>query len=343
MGTRIAGVGSCLPSHVVTNHDIEARTTYDPAEHRGLSLDDWARAHHGGQLRHVAAPGQATSDLATGAARAALDDAGLTAADVDLIVLATFTGDHRLPQAAGQVQRNLGSRAKFLQVDSACTGFIDGLLVAHSLLETGAYRRALVLAADVTSMLNDPDDWLQQTVFGDGAGGVVLERDGRGCRTLFISTGSDGDLGEYVFVPGGGSRRPVSAEVLRAGLHHWRFRFAEITAWACDRMVLATREVVARAGIKLDEVALIVPHQASKRIIDDYAAAIDYPRERILTTYPELGNVSGASIPVSLDMALRRGCIHPGDWLVMPAVGAGMAWGAAAYRWAGGTGPTGTA
>ena len=333
MGTRIVGIGSCLPPRVLTNQEIEARTGYDPAEHGGQSLDQWARAHHGGHVRHVVEPGQATSDLATEAARQALESAGASAGDVDLIVLATFTGDHRLPQAAGQLQRNLCSRAKFLQVDSACTGFIDALLVAQSLLETRRYRRALVIAADVTSMLNDPLDWLQQTVFGDGAGGVVLEWDEDPCHTLHFSTGSDGHLGEYVFVPGGGSRRPASPELLKAGQQYWRFRFREITSWASYRMVLATHDVLARAGIRLEDVALIVPHQASKRIIDEYASAIDFPRERIVTTYPELGNVSGASIPITLAMTVRQGCVRSGDWLVMPAVGAGMAWGAAALRW----------
>jgi len=336
MGTRIVGTGSSLPPRVLTNHEIEARSGYDRAGHRGLSLDEWARSHHGGRLRHVAEPGRATSDLATEAAGRALSDAGRTAAEIDLIVLSTFTGDHRLPQAAGQVQRNLGSVAKFIQVDSACTGFIDALLVAQSLLETRRYRLALVLAADVTSMLSDPRDWLAQSVFGDAAGGVVLAWDDDPARTVHLSTGSDGDLGDYVLVPAGGSREPLSVEALRAGRHHWRFRFSEITAWATDRMLLATHDVLATAGIGLADIALIVPHQASLRIIEGYAAALDYPRERILTTFCELGNVSGASIPLSLDLARRAGCVRDGDWLLMPAVGAGMAWGAAAYRWTAG-------
>jgi 3-oxoacyl-[acyl-carrier-protein] synthase III len=334
MGIRIAGTGSYLPARMVTNDEIEQRAGYDRERRRGLSLDEWARSHHGGRRRHVAAPGEATSDLATRAAERALDDAGVPIDAIDLIVLATFTGDHRLPQAAGRVQDNLGSRAKFLQVDSACTGFLDALLVTQSLVESGRYERALVVAADVTSMLNDPADWLPQTVFGDGAGAAVVERDRReGGGALVFSTGSDGDIGEYVFVPGGGSRTPASREVVDQGMHYWRFRFSEITPWAIERMVFATHDVLRRAGIGLDDVALIVPHQASQRIVDGYTAAIGCSSDRVLVTYPELGNVSGASIPITLDIARRRGCVHPGDWLLMPAVGAGMAWSAAAYRW----------
>jgi 3-oxoacyl-[acyl-carrier-protein] synthase III len=343
MGVLIVGTGHHLPAGVVTNDDVERRAAYRRAEHGGRSLDEWARAHHGGHTRRVAGEGEATSDLASEAARRALEAAGVPASELELIVLSTFTGDHRLPQAAGLVQHNLGTRAKFIQVDSACTGFVDGLLVAHSVMETQRHRTALVVSADVTSMLNDPGDWLPQTVFGDGAGAAVLERrDGETAHGIMsYSTGSDGDLGEYVFVPGGGSRRPVSGDVLSAGLQYWRFRFAEITRWAVDRMVLATREALTRAGIGLQDVSLIIPHQASLRILDEYAAAIEFPRDRVVITYPELGNVSGASIPISLDRALREGRISGGDWLLMPAVGAGMAWGALVYRWKAAAGAAG--
>lgn len=334
MGVLIVGVGSQLPERVLTNAEVEAGGDYEPGKHGGSSLDEWSRRHHGARTRHVARPGEATSDLATGAAQRALRQAGLAPRDLDLIVLATFTGDHRLPQAAGQVQSNLGGGAKFIQIDSACTGFIDGLMVAQALMEFHRYRRTLLVAADITSMLNHPRDWLQQTVFGDGAGAVILERtedDGYGLRSF--STGSDGDIGHYVCVPGGGSRRPISRRVVEEDLQYWKFDFQRITPWAIDRMVFATHEALRRAGIRLEEVALIVPHQASVRILDGYVNAIGYPRERVVVTYPELGNVSGASIPIALEIALRQGRLSTGDWLLMPAVGAGMAWGAAAYRW----------
>jgi 3-oxoacyl-[acyl-carrier-protein] synthase III len=333
MGTVIVGTGSYLPERVVSNDDIETWSGYDRAA-KGVSLDVWARQRHGGRSRRWVAKGQATSDLATEAARRALADARVDAEDVDLILLSTFTGDHRLPTTAGQVQANLKSKAKFLQLDTACTGFIDAALVGTGLLNTAAYHTCLVIAADILSMLHDPRDFLPQTVFGDGAGAVVLRTtpdDGYGFRSF--STGSDGDRGDYVFVPGGGSRAPLQVESLQRGEQYWRFRFSDIHPWALDRMVRSTHDALQRAGITLDQVAWIVPHQASERILREFAERMGVPESRMVITYPDHGNLSGASIPVALDVARRRGLFHDGDWLVFAAVGAGMAWGTAAYRW----------
>lgn len=334
MGARIIGTAGYLPKRIVTNDAIEQETIFNRAERCGRSLDEWARFYHGGVTRHAAEPGQSTAELATEAAKLALLDAGVDVGSIDLIVLTTFTGDYRLPQTAGVLQAKLGSRAKFVQIDSACTGFIDGLMVANGLMRTQGYKRALVASADVTSMLNPPGDFLTRTVFGDGAGAIVLddsEDENYGIRSF--SCGSDGDLGEYVFAPGGGSKFPMSHATVDQGLQYWKFEFSAIAKWAVDRMVLATREVLDRARLSLDQIDLIIPHQASMKIIEQFAAAVNYPVDRIVTTYPRFGNISGASIPVALDHARRGGQLRDGDWLLMPAVGAGMAWGAVAYRW----------
>jgi 3-oxoacyl-[acyl-carrier-protein] synthase-3 len=335
MGVRIVGTGGYLPTRVLTNDAIERETAFDRVERGGRSLDEWARFHHGGITRHVVEPGQPTSELATEAAKRALCNADVSIETIDIILLATFTGDYRLPQAAACLQANLGSRARFIQIDAACSGFIDGLQVAHALMKTEGYRRALVVSADVTSMLNRPGEFLPRTVFGDGAGAVVLELSADneyGIRSF--SCGSDGELGKYVYAPGGGSRFPTSHETVEQGLQYWQFDFSAIAKWGVDRMVLATRQVLERVGISLDEVDLIIPHQASRKILERFAATVDYPMERIVMTYPSLGNISGASIPVALDLANRERRLKNGDWLLMPAVGAGMAWGAVAYRWA---------
>jgi len=334
MGVRIIGTGGYLPAHVLTNDAIESETTYDRDQRGGQSLDQWAQCHHGGITRHVAERGQPTSELATEAAKRAVVSAGVAIDTIDIIVLATFTGDHRLPQAAGRLQANLGSKAKFIQIDAACTGFIDGLQVSQGLMKTQGYRRAIVVSADVTSMLNRPGEFLPRTVFGDGAGAVVLdlgEDDEYGIHSF--SGGSDGELGRYVYIPGGGSRFPTSRETVEQGLQYWQFDFPAIAKWGVDRMVLATRQVLERVGITLDEVNLIIPHQASRKIIEQFAATIGYPMERVVMTYPRFGNISGASIPVALDLVHRERRLKNGDWLLMPAVGAGMAWGAVAYRW----------
>ena len=331
MSNIIAGIGTYLPERVVTNDDLEAmELDYDRAR-TGVSLDEWARSRHGAVSRHWAHAGECTSDMATVAARRALDDAGLDPRDVDVIVMATITNDCRLPQSAMTVQANLGSKAKVIQLDSACTGFVDSLLVASGLLDAHGYETALVVGADTLTRLCDPGKFMPFTVFGDGAGGVLLRRrkpdDGYGVRSFV--TGSDGHLGHYVSVPGGAGKIPFSQEVLDQGLHYWQLMFPEIRVWAIDRAASCTLEAVTRAGLTLEDIAWVVPHQASLNILEAVAQRLGLSMGKFVMTYPHTGNLSAASIPV----ALEQGKFRDGDWLVMPAVGAGMAWGAVTYRW----------
>ncbi len=332
-GIKIIGTGSALPAYRRSNDEVEAISDYDRAERGGLSLDEWAQKYHGGRTRYVATT-ESTADLATEAGRRALENAGMTPEELDLIVLATFTGDYRLPQAAGVVQDSLGIKAKFLQIDSACSGFVDGLIVACSMMNAFGYRNSVVIAADVLSMLCNPKDFITQTVFGDGAGAVVLRhcRDGEFGLHGF-STGSDGDLGKYVFVPGGGSRQPLCQEVLDRELHYWQFSFSEIHRWALPRFQEASEKALAQAGLAWSDISLVIPHQASSRLIEQLAETLCFPHTRIVDIYPDHGNLSGASIPVALDITSRGGGLQAGDWFLMPAVGAGMAWGAVVARW----------
>lgn len=332
----IVGIGSYLPERIVTNTDLEAMgLDYDRAKSGGISLDEWARSRHGAVSRHWAGPAEATSDMATVAAGRALDDAGLTPRDVDVIVMATITNDYRLPQSALMVQANLGSNAKVIQLDSACTGFVDCLLVASGLLEAHAYETALVVGADTLTRLCDPRKFMPLTIFGDGAGAVLLHRqhvdNGYGVRA-FVA-GSDGHLGKYVWVPGGAGKLPFSQEVLDQGLHYWRLLFSEITTWAVDRFAFCMLEAVTRTGLTLEEIDWVVPHQASFNILRDVAERLELSMAKFVVTYPRTGNLSAASIPIALDQARRDGMFKDGDWLVMPAVGAGMAWGAVTYQW----------
>lgn len=310
-------------------------TDYEPVRAGGISLDDWARRHHGGASRHWAQPGESTSDLATKAAQNAISDAELKVDDIDLILMSTITNDYRLPQAAGMLQANLGSKAKFIQLDSACTGFVDSLLVATGLMQTQGYKTVLLVTADVLTYFNDPKKFVPLTVFGDGAGAVVLRKkeddDFYGLRSF--STGSDGSIGNYICVPGGGSKKPFSQEVLDQRLHYWRFSFPQVNAWAVDKMVQCTSEAVAKAGLTLDDIKWFIPHQASAKIIMNAAKRLNISEDRFIINYPQVGNLSGASIPVALDEANHHNKFLDGDWLVMPAVGAGMAWAAATYRW----------
>lgn len=334
MNVGIVGIGGYLPEKVIDNHAVEVATGYSREEKGGRSLDEWVRRRHGGSTRHRALPGQATSDLATEAALEAVADAGIRVDDVDLIVMATVTSDHRMPPSAAYVQANLGSRAKFLQLDSACTGFMDSVQVATGLMKVFGYETALVVGADTTAFCIHPSDWLSATVFGDGAGAVVVRQvpDGWGFRSFV--TGSDGHLGHYVCIPGGGSRRPLSCEELANGSQYINLRFSDVHTWAVDRMVMASQRAMEAAGISLADVDWLVPHQASSTLIREAAARMGLPSEKVVLTYPLYGNTVASSLPLALRWARRQGKLEHGQWLVMTAVGAGMAWAAAAYRWA---------
>jgi 3-oxoacyl-[acyl-carrier-protein] synthase-3 len=328
-----AGCGAYLPGAPVDNDAVEAGSGY-PRAAKGRSLDQWALEHHGGRLRHWAAPGEATSDLALQAAHGALAHAGVPAEALDLIVLSTFTSDHRTPSSASRLHAALGCRAKFLQIDAACTGFIDALWIAAGLMRQHRLRHALVAAADVLSRLSDPRDWLSRSVFGDGAGAVVLaaaEGVDAGLREFYLQ--SDGSLGDLVLQPAGGSRMPHDTDSQRRGDQYWRLQFDRIKPWAVQRLAESCRCVTKMTGIAPADVAWWLPHQASASIVDALTQELQIDAERVLRSFAHTGNVSGASIPLLLDAGWRSGLFKPGDWIVMPAVGAGMAWGALTYRW----------
>lgn len=330
----IAGCGSYLPARRVTNDEVEQLSGFD-RKAKGRSLDDWARLHHGGEARFWADDDEATSDLALMAAGRALDDARMEPSDLDLIVLSTFTSDHPMPSTASRVQAGLRCQAKFLQIDAACSGFIDAMWVATSLMRQHGYRSALVVAGDILSRLSAPDAFLPRTVFGDGAGAVVLTwHDDDEVGTGHFSTGSEGDRADLVLVPAGGSRRPLNAQRLDEGEHYWQLQFGDIRSWALERLSHCTTDVIRRTGLQDCDIAWLVPHQASTTIIRDLAERLQFPMDRVVLTYPDTGNTSGASIPIALDHAKRAGRFRHGDWLVLTAVGAGMAWGAMTYRWA---------
>jgi 3-oxoacyl-[acyl-carrier-protein] synthase III len=329
----ILGMGVDLPSQVVTNEMVQAETGFDPADHRGRSLDDWARHHHGGVTRHRAAGGEATSDLASRAAGAALRSAGVDVQDVDLLVVATVTSDFRLPPSAAVVQEKLGLGGKFIQLDSACTGFMDAAECAAALLRAGGYRHALVAAADVTDPFLAPDDWLGRTVFGDGAGAALLGKvpDGYGFGP-FVS-GSDGSLGGLVRITAGGTRMPFRVGSDPGGEQYLQAQFGEVNSWGVPKLVEAAKEALSLAAIGTDDVDWVVAHQASSRMVLGAADQLGIPHERVVLTYPELGNTVGSSLPIALHEALQRGAMRQGDMLLLCAVGAGMAWSAATYRW----------
>jgi 3-oxoacyl-[acyl-carrier-protein] synthase-3 len=330
----IVGTGSYLPEQVVTNVDIEAMARDFDRERSGCSLDEWCRRQMGAVERRRVAPGEGTSDMATVASTRALEDAQMSATDVDIIVLATITSDHPVPPTAALVQRDLGTSARFLQLDSACTGFVDALMVADALLDRIGGRNALVVGTDAMSHYMDPQKFRAQTIFGAGAGAVVL-RSGRGdgYGVKAYSTGASGADGYMVAVPAGGTKKPITEEVIARREQYMDLALKVIPAFGVAKMVQATNEVLERAAVTATDIDWVVPHQASSNIVTATADALDLPIEKFILNFSHVGNTSAASIPIALDEANRQGCFRDGQRLVMPAVGAGMAWGAAYLVW----------
>jgi 3-oxoacyl-[acyl-carrier-protein] synthase III len=329
----ILGTGSYLPARIVTNDEIE-RLSRDFDPHRaGSTLDDWCRTRMGAVERRRVAPGEGSADMATQAAHAALDQAGIAPADLDLIVLATITNDYPVPPTAALVQRNLRTSARFIQLDSACTGFIDSLMLADALMGQMHFRTALVVGTDTMSHLMDSERFREQAIFGDGAGAAVVGRvddDSYGIKAF--STGSSGAEGHLVEVRAGGTKLPLTLGTIDDRLQYMRIA-SEIPTYGVQKMVQAITEVLDRAGVTMCDVDWIVPHQASMNILRSVACELDVPMERLVVEFEKVGNTSAGSIPLALDHANRAGCFRDGQKIVLPSVGAGMAWGAAYLVW----------
>jgi len=320
----IAGTGSYLPARVMTNEDFTKIVD---------TSDEWIRTRTGIRERRIAAPEEAASDLAAKAGARALEAAGLAATEVDLIIVATVTPDHLLPSTACLVQRALGAERAFcFDLEAACSGFIYGSEVARVFIESGRVRHALVIGAEKMSTIVDWTDRQTCVLFGDGAGAVLWSRadDGRGL--LATAMGCDGRLADLLVVPAGGSRKPASAETVAAREHSIRMSGREVFRHAVVNMSQAAREAIERAGCTLDAIDWVIPHQANQRIIEAIAERLGLPMERFYLNLERTGNMSGASIPVALDEAVRAGRIRPGDRILTVAFGSGLTWGASVIQ-----------
>lgn len=326
-GSRILGLGSYVPARVVDNASLAGALD---------TTDAWIRDRTGIARRHVAADHEATSDLAIEASRRALAAAGVEAAEVDLLIVATVTADSPLPSCASHVQRGLGAHAAAaFDVSAACAGFLFGLAIADRFVATGAARRALVVGAEILSRIVDRTDRSTAILFGDAAGAAVVgpAEAGEGAsRLLAVSLGADGRGAEHLHVPGGGSRAPLTAASLAARDDAVHMNGRVVFHAAVRHMVAASRRALADAGLAPGDVDRVVAHQANVRIVDAVAERLGVPRDRFVVNLGEYGNTSSASIPLALDEAARRGEVRPGDVVLLCALGAGFAWAAAVLR-----------
>jgi 3-oxoacyl-[acyl-carrier-protein] synthase-3 len=319
---RVIGTGAYLPERVVSNDEL-ARTVD--------TSDAWIVERTGIRQRHIAADGELTSDLATAAARAALARAGLRPESIDLILVATSTPDHTFPACAAAVQRKLGAaRAAAFDLQAVCSGFIYALAVADKFLVTGQAKTALVLGSETFSRLLDWQDRTTCVLFGDGAGAVVLRAE-QGTGTAFdrgvLAThlGSDGRHYDDLYVDGGPSSTGTTG--------HLRMNGREVFRHAIQTLTAASQRVLDAAGLTVDDVDWLVPHQANLRILDAVAKRLGIGAERVLITVDRHANTSAASIPLALAEAAAAGRLQADQLLVMNAMGGGFTWGSALVRW----------
>jgi 3-oxoacyl-[acyl-carrier-protein] synthase-3 len=325
-GVKIVGVGHYAPAHVVTNHDLEAWLD---------TTDEWITTRTGMKRRHWTSDNEATSDLASAAAEAALVHAGLQAADVDCFIVATVTPDYYFPATACLVATRLGAREKpAFDIAIACSGFIYGLTIASGLIRSGVYQRVMLIGAESLSKILDKEDRSTAILFGDGAGAVILERSEED-SFLSCDLGADGSRPELLYAHGSGSREPLDHAALDAKLHLIHMQGRETFKLAVNKMVESTGSVLSKANLSKADIAFLIPHQANKRIIDATARYLGLPDDKVVINIAEYGNTSAASIPMALSETVRAGRVKPGDLIVFVAFGGGLSWGAVAWRWTG--------
>ncbi len=296
--------------------------------------DEWIVTRTGIRERHIAPDDMTSSDMAVEASKRAIDMAGCTHEDIDLVICGTVTPDYRLPSNACVMQEVLGfPNAVAFDVVAACTGFINGLAIADSFIATGQRKRALVVGSEKLSAMTDYKDRNTCVLFGDAAGAVIVEacNDGRGLLSSFMR--SDGSLRPWLWSKIGGTKHPYTPDFAFDGSDKIHMNGSDIFKVAVKEMSRAVNQVIEDAGLTIDDIALCVPHQANIRIVDAMAKRLKLSRDKLYLNLDRYGNTSAASVPLALDEANRGGRIKPGDYVVMVAFGGGLIWGAALVKW----------
>lgn len=318
-------MGIAVPERIMTNYDLEKMVD---------TTDEWIVTRTGIRERRIAGPDTGTSDLAASAARQALDQAGVTPDQVDLVIVATCTPDMMFPATACLVQDRLGAaRAGAFDLEAACSGFIYGLAVGSQFVRTGMYENVLVIGAEILSRIINWQDRGTCVLMGDGAGAALLRPMPDGYGLLGFDLGSDGSGGDLLKVAAGGTRLPASPETVAQGQHYLYMNGREVFKFAVVTMGEAAEQALAKCGLGFEDVDWYVPHQANERIIDASARRFGFPMEKVIMNLERYGNTSAASIPIALCEAVAEGKVKRDDVVLAVAFGGGLTWGAAVMRW----------
>lgn len=320
----ITGWGHAVPDRVLTNADLERMVE---------TSDEWIVSRTGIKERRIVGQNDSTTSLASLAAERALKKAGLSGADIDLIIVATATADDFLVSQAALVQAEIESKAATFDVGAACAGFVTALNVGTQFVNSGVYKNALVIGADTLTRYVDFTDRSTSILFGDGAGAVVLEASSEERGLLSAVMGSDGSGSQHLFVPGTARFAPESADIFPDSQPHLRMNGQAVFKFAVNVMGDSSLECIEKAGMSLDDVDMLIPHQANIRIIDAAARKLELPMDKVWVNLDRYGNTSAGSVPIALSEAADAGALNEGDNIVLVAFGAGLAWASALVRW----------
>ena len=320
---RIAGLGIHVPDTILTSAELAGQLAV---------TEEWITSRVNIHQRHIA-KGLSTSDLGTAAAQRAIEDAGLSPADVDLIIVATETPDRLVPSTACTIQHRLGLvNAAAFDLNAACSGFVYALTVGSQFIASGAYKNVLVLGAEVLSPFADWSDEQTCILFGDGAGAAILQPTGQGSGILAWNLGADSGR-DVLTIPAGGSEMPITHQAIDEKLHLAKMNGQEVFIFAMRKVPAITEQVLAALDLSVEDVDLFVPHQANSHIIEAVARRLGLDPEKVMMNLDHYGNVAAASVPLALYEARQTGRIKPGDLIVLAGFGAGLTWGAIVIRW----------
>jgi 3-oxoacyl-[acyl-carrier-protein] synthase-3 len=325
VATGILGTGSALPEKVITNSDLEKMVE---------TSDKWITERTGIKERRQAAPNETTSTLSVQAARKALEMAGISPEQLDLIICSTISPDMPLPATASIIQRELGAgTCCAFDLAAACSGFLFGLTVVDQFIKTGKSKYALVIGAELLSRYLDYQDRATCVIFGDGVAAGVLGRVNSSSGILASEVHTNGTYADHLYIPAGGTARPASCETVQAREHYIKMRGNELFKVAVRSLEEVSRRVMEQANVQPDQIDLFIPHQANLRITEAVRERLGVPAEKVYSNINRVGNTSSASIPICLDECVRSGRIKKGDLVLMSAFGAGVTWGSVLMRW----------
>jgi 3-oxoacyl-[acyl-carrier-protein] synthase-3 len=325
MRAAITGIGASVPTKVLTNQDFEKFLD---------TSDEWITQRTGIKTRHIVTDGQTTASLGAAAARQALDDAGVDPKDLDLILCATITPDMLCPSTACFIQQQIGATdVASLDVGAACSGYVYAMAIASKFIETGTYRKILIVGAEALSRFADYTDRTSCILFGDGAGAAVLgPTDDPDKGVQYTVLHADGAGWDFIHVPAGGTREPASHASVDGHRHYLKMRGRDVYKFAVEKMQWVLADCMEHCGLGPDDVDLVVPHQVNIRILRSAAEKLGFPMDKVYVNIDRYGNTSAASIPLAMEEARRRGRIGPGSTLVLAAFGAGLTWAGAVVR-----------